>query len=154
MCGRDIGGWYFDNHADIRKSENNLDLLQNSLLDNNPTLSLTTFLAADSSSYIISSNVVSCCLSVCLSSWKIACYLFTNCLLTTFSFCIFKKSAAHKNGFEVLVLYIVLLYISQLFCGKGDSLINGNVIMIIVIMNSCNLTNCVFAGNFPYPHTT
>ena len=47
-----------------------------------------------------------------------------------------------------------VLYISQLFCGKGDSLINGNVIMIIVIMNGCNLTNCVFAGNFPYTHTT
>ena len=48
-----------------------------------------------------------CCLVVCLwSRWKnlancllSACYLLAICLLT------FKKSAAHKNGFKVLVLH-------------------------------------------------
>ena len=48
---------------------------------------------------------------------------------------------------HILGVKATLLVSSQ--SKRGESLINGNVIMIIVIMNTSNLPNCPFPGN---PH--
>ena len=45
--------------------------------------------------------------------------------------------------------YTYLINPGLLLTWEGESLINGNVIMIIVIMNTSNLSNCPFPGN---PH--